>query len=136
MRIGPIGSLDGPISGFRKLAETQQRYAACAEHAEEQRIERAKLARIVRRRNGCARIAGLRTNKCECVVAQGEVRTQLDGSLQLDQGLVRPVAQPKRPTHGPVCGWVAIIDNEASSCGFESAVDLRFALRPALERVL
>ena len=82
------------------------------------------------------RIAGLRVDEGERVVAQREVRAQVDRLLQLDDGLVVAAAQPERPAHGPVRGRVAIVDHEALPGGLEGPVDFRLALRPALEGVL
>ena len=82
------------------------------------------------------RIAGLRVDEGKRVVAQREVRAQVDGLLQLDDGLVVAAAQPQRPAHGPVRGRVAIVDHQALPGGLEGPVDLRLALRPALEGVL
>ena len=78
----------------------------------------------------------LRVDEGERVVAQREVRAQVDRPLQLDDGLVLAAAQPERPAHRPVRGRIAIVDHEALPGGFEGPVDFRLALRPALEGVL
>ena len=74
--------------------------------------------------------------KDELVVAEGEVRAQLDGLLQLGHGLVLAPAQPERPAHGPVRGGVALVGHEALRRGRVGPVDFRLARLPALERVL
>ena len=87
-------------------------------------------------RDGRARIAALRVDEGERVVTQREVRAQVDRPLQLDDGLVLAAAQPERPAHRPVRGRIAIVDHEALPGGLEGPLDLRLALRPALEGVL
>ena len=82
------------------------------------------------------RIAGLRVDEGQRVVAEREVRAEIDRLLQLDDGLVLAAAQPQRPAHRPVRRRVAIVDHQALSGGREGPVDLRRALRPALEGVL
>ena len=95
-----------------------------------------ELARVIGGRNGSAWIAGLRVDECKRVMTQGEVRAQIDGLLQFDNGLVMTSAQPQRPAHGPVCRRVAVVHHEAVPGGLERPVDFRLALRPALECVL
>ena len=82
------------------------------------------------------RIARLRVDEGQRVVAEREVRAQVDRLLQLDDGLVVAAAQPQRPAHGPVRGRVAVVGHQALPGGLEGPVDLRLALRPALEGVL
>jgi hypothetical protein len=55
--VGSRGGFDGPGSRFLELAESHERHGARGEHAEEHRIERAQLSRVVRVSNGRARIA-------------------------------------------------------------------------------
>ena len=95
-----------------------------------------KMARVVGGRDGGVRIAGLRLDEGQRVVTEREVRAQLDRLLQLDERLVLAAAQPQRPAHGPMRGRVAIVDHEALPGGLEGPLDLRLALRPALEGVL
>ena len=59
MRVGAGGGLDGPLGRFLEPAQTHKRHGACAEHAEEQRVERAQPARMIGRRDGGLPIAGL-----------------------------------------------------------------------------
>ena len=47
MRIRARGRLDAPVGGLVEPAETHQRHGAGAEHAEQQRVERAEMARVV-----------------------------------------------------------------------------------------
>ena len=136
VRVRAGGGLDGPVGRFVELLEPHQRHRARAEHAEEQRIERAQVTRVVGGLDGGARIAALRLDESQRVVAEREVRAELDRLLQLDDGLVLAAAQPERPAHGPVRGRVAIVDHEALPGGVEGAVDFRLALGPALEGVL
>ena len=79
------------------------------------------------------RIAGLRMDECERVVAERKVRAQVDRLLQFDDRLVVPPAQPQRSAHRPVRGRIAIVRHQALPGGFEGPVDFRLALRPALE---
>ena len=69
-------------------------------------------------------------------MAQGKIRAEIDGPLQLDDGLVMVPAQPERPTHGPMRGGVAVIGHEALPGGLERPVDFRLAPCPALKGVL
>ena len=41
MRVRPRSGVDGRVGGFLEPAQAHQRHGACAEHAEEQRVERA-----------------------------------------------------------------------------------------------
>ena len=83
-----------------------------------------------------AGIAGLRVDEGQRVVAEREVRAEIDRLLQLDDRLVLAAAQPERPAHRPMRRRVAIVDHQALAGGLERPVDLRRALRPALEGVL
>ena len=65
MGVGTGGGLDAPIGGFLELPKTHQRHGARAEHAEEQRVERAQMARVVGGPDGSA--ADRRA--CECTNA-------------------------------------------------------------------
>src|SRR5262245_63932491 len=136
MRVGTSGGLDRPSRGYLELLEAHMRHGAGAEHPEEQRVEGAQMARGIGGRDGGARMASLREDKCQRVMPQRKVRAQVDGPLQFDNGLIMAAAQPESAPHRPVRGRVAIVDHEALSGGFESSVDFRLAIRPALKRIL
>ena len=72
--VGPGGGFDGPGGRFLELAKAHERHGARGEHAEEHRIERAQLARVVRVGDGDVRIADYRTDEREVVMPEGKVR--------------------------------------------------------------
>jgi len=69
-------------------------------------------------------------------VAEGEIRTEVDGPIQLGHGLVGAASKPERPAHGPVHRGIAFIGHDPLRRGFVSLFDFRFALLPVLEGVL
>src|SRR3712207_9033263 len=66
------------------------------------RSEGTQEARVVGGRDGGTWIAGLRVDEGERVMTQGEVRAQLDGPLQFDDGLVMVALKPERSPHCPM----------------------------------
>ena len=136
VRVGAGGGLDGPVGGFLEPAEPDERHGARAEHAEQHRIEGAELAREI---GGCDRglgIARLRVDEGQRVVASAKfgLRSMARSSSTTDWSML--AAQPQRPAHGPVRGRIAIVDHQALAGGVVGSLDLRLALRPALEGVL
>jgi hypothetical protein len=83
-----------------------------------------------------ARVPGLRVDERQRVVAQGEVRAELDRLLQLEDRLAVAAAQPDCTAHRPVCCGVTVVGQEASPGGLECPVHLRPVPRPAPESVL
>ena len=69
-------------------------------------------------------------------MTQGEVGTEIDGPLELEDGLIMGAAQPQRPAHGPVRSGVTIVDHEAAPRGFEGTIDFRLGFGPVLESIL
>ena len=57
VRVRARRRLDAPVGGLVELAEAHVRERAAREHAEQQRIERAQLARVVGRFDRRARVA-------------------------------------------------------------------------------
>lgn len=88
MRVRAGRGLDGPFRRFLEGVEPDERDRSGAEPAEEQRIAGAQQPRMV----GCGdrrrRIAGLRVDEGERIVAEGEVGAQKDGALQLAHRLI------------------------------------------------
>jgi hypothetical protein len=101
MCVWTCGSLDTPLSGFVKTADTRKRHGASTEHAEEQWVEWTQISRLVGVRDGGVWIAILRVDECKRVMTQGEVRAQVDGLLQFDNGPVMAAAQPKGSAYSP-----------------------------------
>ena len=135
-RIGPGGRLDGPTGSFLELAQAHEGHGACAKHAEEHRVEGAQTAGVIGEFDGRSSIAGLRLDKRKRVVAQREVRAQVNCCFQLDDGLIVLAPQPQGPAHSPVRGGITIVGHQAVPGCLERPVDLPFALRPALEGVV
>src|SRR5262249_18179393 len=80
--VGTARRLDCPIGGLVDLAEAHVRERAAREHRELQRIERAQLARGCGRCDRGAGIAYLTVDEAEGVMAEREVRAELDAVLE------------------------------------------------------
>ena len=105
------GSLEGPFGGLVELAEANMRHRARAQHAEQQRIEGTEVARMVGRPDRGLRIARLRLDEGQRVVAEREVRAEVHRSLQRAERLVMAAAQPKGPSHRPMRRRVVLVDD-------------------------
>ena len=75
--VGPRGGLQGPFRRLLELAEADMRHGARPQHAEQQRIERAQMARMVGRSDRRMRIARLGLDEGKRVVAEREVRAEV-----------------------------------------------------------
>ncbi len=86
--------------------------------------------------HGSPRIASLRMNEGQRVVAEREIRTEVDRLLQFDERLILMAAQPQGPAHGPVRAGIAVVGHQALTGGIEGTLDLRLAPGPSLKSVL
>ena len=87
--------LDRPCRSLIKLAEPHISHRLASKHAEHQRIEGAQKARVVGGLDSGKRIARLRMDESESVVAEREIRTKVDGLLQLADRFVVPAGEPE-----------------------------------------
>src|SRR6185295_10011469 len=97
---------------------------ATGEHCKLQGIERAQLARVVRRLDRGTGIAGLGLHEAERVVAEREIRAELDAAFELDERLALRAAQPQGAAHRPVRGGIAVVGAQALAGGLERELDL------------
>ncbi len=107
--------------------------STAGEYPEEQRVERAELSRLLRRRDRGARIAGLTVKEPERVVPEREVRAQLHAPLELCERAVALVTEPEGSAHRPVRGGIAIVGVHAAARGPEREVDLRATIGREIE---
>ena len=78
MRVRRRSGLDGPVGGFLEPVQAHQRHGACTERADEQRVERAQPARMIGRRDGGLRIAGLPVETCAALQSGAQAALQQD----------------------------------------------------------
>ena len=86
------------------------------------------------RRSRGLRIAGLRLHEGERVVAEREVRAEVDCPRQLASDSPVASPQPQRPAHGPVGGGVVIVDEQALAGRLEGPVASRCRDLPSAGR--
>src|SRR5918997_2426605 len=136
MSVGPCRRLEPPIRRLAEPAETHEGHGSCPKHAEQHRIARAQVPRVVGRGNRRRRIADLRSDECERVVAERKIWAQLDGMLELKETRVVTAAKPERAAHRPMGGRIPVVGYEALSGPFQRPIDCRMAFGPSLECVL
>lgn len=126
----------GPLRRLLEFPKPDMRHAAGREHAEQQRVERAQMARLVGRPDGELRIVRPGVDEGDRVVAEREIRTELHGTLEFAKRLLLASANPERPPHGPVRGRILVIGQKALAGRVEGRADFLFAVFPALEGIL
>jgi hypothetical protein len=80
--LGRGGRLERPRGGFVELSETNERHRARFLYPEQQRIERAEIARVIGGSDRSLRIARLRVNERERIMGECEIRTEVDRLLE------------------------------------------------------
>jgi len=135
--VGASRGFDGPVGGLFELAEANVGDGAAREHRELEGIEGAQRARVVRRVDGGSRIAALAVDEAERVVAEREVRAELDTALELGERLLLDATQPERTPERSMSRRITVVRSDAAPRRVERKLDLPLAIRGEIEeRVL
>src|SRR5436190_7887004 len=76
--IGARSRFDRPARALLEAPQADERHRPRGEHAEQHRVERAEVARVVGRADGRAGVPNNRVNEGEVIVTEREVRAQFD----------------------------------------------------------
>src|SRR5580698_3098766 len=72
----------------------------------------------------------------EGVVAEREVRTDVNGLLQLADRFIVAALEPKRASHSPMRRGIMFVDDHTAPGGLQSVGHVMFAIAPMLKRAL